>query len=732
MTSLMRRSRQQVRRLSAGLAARLPADAGPERWTSFVVRTRVRRATRLLATDPRAALDLLGPVLETDADPAAWLVAARAHERLGDAALANKMADRAVAGGRGTLSALQERRRLAVRTGFAEHSSTTLEAIAATRPTSAAELATAVKELRQAPRELLERFAATVGQVGPGGEGTEAHEAAQELLDEDALVTAHEQDHATFESLTEQVLSSRTHPVAVVTRALVRCRAWQEAADFVCVTPGSQRVGPQASGAFPTRDVVDAATRALRAGHPTPAAMLAARALAASPRSRTAQETFTAAHDQIRIVRNGWTFPPRAAAPAYPVDQTSALAVLSQSLPHTSGGYATRTHGILTGLAARGRHLEAVTRLGFPYDRWSGSDRTVAPYDDVDGIRYHRLLDDRRRYPQHPLTDYVEETAAGIERLARNQRAGLIHASSFYVAGMAGLTAARRLGVPFIYEMRGLEELMKVSRDPDFAGSGREAFLQLLETQVAAEADAALIITQALRDEMVRRGVREDRAFVVPNGVHTSMFRPMERDVELERRLGVTGRTVIGYVGGLVDYEGVDLLMDAVSRLRGRRPDDFRVLIVGDGPFERSVREAAVRGGVLDIVTFTGRVPHAEVNRYLSLVDIAPFPRLPLPVCELISPIKPFESMAMGKAVVASDVAALAEIVDDGRTGHLFRKGDADHLATVLETLIDHPDHRRVVGEAARQWVVAERDWDRITGVVDEVYAEVLQRRGGS
>lgn len=729
MVSLPKQGRKQARRIAAGVASRLPADTGPRVLTDFVVRTRMRRAARLLDSDPQAALQMIEPVLAADADTDAWLLAARAHERLGDVDRANELAERAVATGTPSLAALQERKKIAARTGFTADSAATIDRLARTAPRSEADLEVALAELRQAPREVLQTFADTV--LAAHGEGGLGVEQSRALLDEDALVEAHAEDRAEFDRLVAEVLVTRAQPVAVVTRALVRRRAWQEAADLVATVPGSGRVGPQASGSFPTRDVVDAATRSLRAGHAIPAEMLAARALAATPRSRTAQETFTAAHDQLRVVRHGWAPPGDAGAPAYEVDPRAALAVLSQSMPHTSGGYATRTHGILTGLQARGRKIQAVTRLGFPYDRWQGSTRTVPAQDDVDGIVYHRLLDSRRRYPQHPLSDYVGQTADGVARIARAQRAAIIHASSFYVAGMAGLTAARRLGIPFLYEMRGLEELMKISRDPDFAGSDREAFLRLVETTVAAEADAALIITEALREEMVARGVAEDRAIVVPNGVHTDRFRPMERDRELEARYGYAGKTVIGYVGGLVDYEGVDLLMEAVSRLRATREgDDFRVHVVGDGPYERVVREAAVSGGVQDIVTFTGRVPHAEVEGHLSLVDVAPFPRLPLPVCELISPIKPFESMSMGKAVIASDVAALAEIVNDGVTGRLFRKGDADDLARVLGELVGDPAQRRVLGQAAREWVVAERDWDRITGVVDEVYTEVLARRG--
>ena len=127
-----------------------------------------------------------------------------------------------------------------------------------------------------------------------------------------------------------------------------------------------------------------------------------------------------------------------------------------------------------------------------------------------------------------------------------------------------------------------------------------------------------------------------------------------------------------------------------------------------------------------DVITFTGRIPHEDVEDYLSLVDITPFPRKPLKVCEMISPIKPFESMAMRKTVVASDVAALAEIVQDGVTGRLFAKGDATDLARVLDELLDDPEQRARLGEAARTWVVEERDWHKITSRVDGVYRGLL------
>src|SRR3546814_14054838 len=104
----------------------------------------------------------------------------------------------------------------------------------------------------------------------------------------------------------------------------------------------------------------------------------------------------------------------------------------------------------MAGLARLGWDMEGITRRGFPYDRWPKKDtREVAEFDEVDGIRYHRVLTDARVYPQYPLRDYIDKYAAEVEKRAREHRASLLHASSFHVNGLATQTAAARLGLPF-------------------------------------------------------------------------------------------------------------------------------------------------------------------------------------------------------------------------------------------------------------------------------------------
>ena len=476
---------------------------------------------------------------------------------------------------------------------------------------------------------------------------------------------------------------------------------------------------------MPEKTTLTLARRAARAGWLDTAQTMTSQLIVHGDH-RGARDTHAKVSDQIHIARTGWPTDERR-EPSYEPAHRATLSLLAQSLPHRSGGYATRSHGILTGLSGLGWDVLAATRLGFPYDFWDPTDeREVAERDVVDSITYRRLLEPgEREYGTTPMASYIERFASRLEEVATEHRAGLIHASSFQNNGLAGLRAARRLGIPFVYEMRGLEDLMKVSRNPRFERTDGHRYMTGLELHVVQQADLTFVITEALREEMIRRGGPADRIVVLPNGVHTSQFGAQEPDQTLLDELDLHGRTIIGYAGGLVDYEGLDLLLLAAAELKRTR-DDFAVVIVGDGHFEGQLHRIARELDVLDVVTFTGRVPHAQVARYLSIFEITPFPRLPLPVCELISPIKPFEAMAMGKACIASSVAALTEIVEPDVRGLVFSKGDAVDFARQLARYLDDPQLRARMGRQAREWVLAERDWRDVTRIVDREYHRLL------
>nr|WP_257909303.1 glycosyltransferase [Janibacter limosus] len=143
------------------------------------------------------------------------------------------------------------------------------------------------------------------------------------------------------------------------------------------------------------------------------------------------------------------------------------------------------------------------------------------------------------------MASYIERFATRVESVAREHRASLIRASSFQNNGLAGLRAARRLGIPFVYEMRGLEDLMKVSRNPGFSETDAHRYMTGLELHIVQNADLTFVITEALREEMIRRGGPADRIVVLPNGVHADQFLPREPDRALIDELGIRGKTVI-------------------------------------------------------------------------------------------------------------------------------------------------------------------------------------------
>ncbi len=429
---------------------------------------------------------------------------------------------------------------------------------------------------------------------------------------------------------------------------------------------------------------------------------------------------------QVPLAQRGLKLPPTPGLAAYTPVKGKVVYFLHNSLPWDSQGYATRSHAIIKSLNSNGWQAEGITRLGYPYDRHDVTASQDIPTDQViDGVQYHRL---GRKIGQLSLTlNFLSRYCERSAPLLQSIKPEIIHAASNYWNGLAATHLAAQVGVPSVYEVRGLWEVTRRSATPGYEFSMSYRFYEKLETQAALQATHVFALTGALRDELVRRGVPGNKITLLPNAVDETRFFPIPRNLELEKKFGYEGKTVIGYVGSLLAYEGLDLLLRAAAQLAKVR-DDFRVLIVGSGVEHENLMELAKELGLGDIVHFTGRVPHSEVEQYYSLVDIAPFPRLPLPVCEMVSPLKPFEAMAMEKACIVSSCAALTEIVQDGITGRVFDKGSFESLATVITEMLDNPAQTQQYGSAGRTWVLENRTWSKNAKIVQEVYEKLLAK----
>jgi glycosyltransferase involved in cell wall biosynthesis len=388
------------------------------------------------------------------------------------------------------------------------------------------------------------------------------------------------------------------------------------------------------------------------------------------------------------------------------------LHLLTNSLPDTQAGYTLRSRQVARSQAGAGLDPRMATRPGYPGD----AGRHGAPLEEtVDGVRYHRLLPDApaEALPDLALARHVAAAAQLVEAL----RPAALQPASNHRNAQVALALRDRFGLPVVYEVRGFLEETWLSRQGDEADSS-ERYLgtRAAETGCMLAADAVVTLSETMRRDIIGRGVAPDRVVVIPNAVEPDAFQPRPRDLDLASSLGITAdETVVGYVSTLNAYEGVDTLVRAVARLR-ERGRSVRLLVVGDGPERAALAALAASlglGGRVAPAVFPGRVPNAEIARHYSLIDVFVVPRTPDRVSQLVTPLKPYEAMAMERALVASDVDALREIVDDGVTGLLFRAGDADDLARVLEPLLDDPARRAALGAAARTWVLEHRTWDR-------------------
>jgi len=209
---------------------------------------------------------------------------------------------------------------------------------------------------------------------------------------------------------------------------------------------------------------------------------------------------------------------------------------------------------------------------------------------------------------------------------------------------------------------------------------------------------------------------------VIPNAVDLDRFTgEPARDEVLAQRLGLQGKTVLGFIGSFYGYEGLAVLVEALGHIRH---ENVCLLLVGGGPEDQALRAQVAEKGLEGRVIFTGRVPHAEVDRYYRLVDIFVYPRLHMRLTDLVTPLKPLEAMAQMKMVAASDVGGHRELIRDGETGTLFKAGDPGDLARAVDTLLDNRDSWGKRLERARQYVKDHRNWR--TSVAN--YAPVYER----
>ena len=402
---------------------------------------------------------------------------------------------------------------------------------------------------------------------------------------------------------------------------------------------------------------------------------------------------------------------------------TRVLHILDHSLPLHSG-YTFRTRAILKSQQAAGLTVRGVTG---PRHADAGPE-----IEEIDGLTFHRVAG---RFAGPPgLSEWreIEAFREGIEGVARQWQPEVLHAHSPALCGMAGLRAAKRLGLPFVYEIRAFWEDAAVGNGTGREGSLKYRLTRALENRVVAGADAVFTICKGLRDDLVARGHDGEKIGLSPNGVDLALFGdPVARDDALAHELGIGAGPVVGFIGSFYDYEGLDDLVAALPALRQRHPH-AQLLLVGGGPMNEALRAQAAASPAGDAIVFTGRVQHAEVERYYSLIDVLAYPRKHSRLTDLVTPLKPLEAMAQRRIVAASDVGGHRELITDGQTGLLFPPDDPMGMAASLADFIDRRDSWPTMREAGRAHVATHHDWARNVQRYQRVYQDLIGHDGSA
>jgi glycosyltransferase involved in cell wall biosynthesis len=273
--------------------------------------------------------------------------------------------------------------------------------------------------------------------------------------------------------------------------------------------------------------------------------------------------------------------------------------------------------------------------------------------------------------------------------------------------GLAGIDTARLHGVPHVLEVNA----PLADEQERMRGLELKTLARSTEQRIWSSTDAVVVVSRRLGDAVAACGVPPSRIHVLPNAVDPRRFAPGADDSSVPAgvRERVRGRCVVGFVGSLKAWHGVETLFAALALLLERR-DAVHLIVVGDGPVRETLEGMARERGLSPHVTFAGAVAHADIPAWLSLMDIATAPYTPHPDF-YFSPLKLFEYMAAGVPVVAGRIGQLDELLEHDRNALLVPPGDAAALAAALERLVRDPALRRRIADAGREAIGEERTW---------------------
>jgi glycosyltransferase involved in cell wall biosynthesis len=314
-----------------------------------------------------------------------------------------------------------------------------------------------------------------------------------------------------------------------------------------------------------------------------------------------------------------------------------------------------------------------------------------------------------RELPTFVLNETLEQEA---ERALAGRMPAFVY-QRYSLNNYTGVRIARKLGVPLVIEYNGSEIWMSRHWGRPLT---HEKISDRIEQLNLRAADLVVVVSTPMKDEIIARGVDERRVLVNPNGVDVNRYSPSVDGAAIRAKYGLEDAVVVGFIGTFGPWHGAEVLARAFVRFRlsGQEgASNTRLMMIGTGATIDAVRAVLTEGGAADATVFAGLVAQEEGAAYLAACDVLVSPHVPnsdgTPFFG--SPTKLFEYMAMGKAIVASNLEQIGEVLEDGKTALLVPAGQVDALAAGISRAVCDPSLRRCLGAEARRVAVARHTW---------------------
>jgi glycosyltransferase involved in cell wall biosynthesis len=331
-------------------------------------------------------------------------------------------------------------------------------------------------------------------------------------------------------------------------------------------------------------------------------------------------------------------------------------------------------------------------------------------------------VETKAHYRERYALDVGEAIHTALVDLHASKPVDLIY-ERYCLFSTAGTRAAKKIGTPCALEVNSPLRLEQAR----YRKLLHDAEAEAVEREVFNQANAVFAVSTEVRDYVMSRGCKGEYAHVLPNGVDSENFRP---DIAPEGIDRLAGRFVLGFVGSLKPWHGIEYLMSAFHAL-AQTDSCYHLMIVGDGPLRGWIEGYAAGAGITDQITITGWAEYARLPGLLTAMDVAvaPYPALD---DFYFSPLKLYEYMAAGLPVVASHIGQIANVINDGHNGILVKPGDAEGLMVALERLRCNRHMRKEIGKAARSTAEARTWQDNAKQVINTLCPDIQPAGAGA